>query len=378
MKFLSLQENLKKGLNIVGHITTKNINLPILNNILIKAEDGNIEFISTNLEIGVVHQVRGKIEEEGKFTVDSKLITEYVSLLNNKETVKLEKKEEENELKVEAGNYKTKIKGEEAKEFPLIPTIPKDTFYECDLEGLRKALNSVVFAVSTSENRIELNGILFLFNGDKLSLVATDSYRLAERTVEIKTNSKDDEVKIIVPAKTAQEVLRILNNISPEDDEVKSKMDVKIYLSDNQILFTVDSIDLISRLINGHYPDYKQIIPEKTETEVFVDRVELVRAVKAAALFSKTGINDITLNFINNKVMVSSFSGQSGESQVEIEAEIKGPDNEMTVNFRYLLDGLNNIESDRVNLGVINNNTPCLMRPEKENGYLYIVMPIKQ
>jgi len=374
MKFICLQENLKRGLNIVGHVTSKNINLPILNNILIKAEEGNIEFISTNLEIGITHQVRGKIESDGQFTVDSKLIGEYVNLLSGGEKVKAEVKD--NELKIECGNYKTRIKGEFSKEFPLIPTVPRSGYYSCKSGELKKALNSVVFSVSTSENRIELTGVLFSFGKDELSLAATDSYRLAEREIAIKTNEMSGDQKIIVPAKTIQELLRVLNNL--EGGELGEDQELKFYLAENQILFTVDSVELISRLINGHYPDYKQIIPTKSQTEILVERVELVRAVKAAALFSKTGINDITILLSKEKMIISSFSGASGESQIELDAEIKGGDNEITINYRYLLDGLNNIEGEIVRLGIINNTTPCVLRPEKDNSYLYIVMPIRQ
>ncbi|MFA5109617.1 MAG: DNA polymerase III subunit beta [Patescibacteria group bacterium] len=374
MRFISLQENLRRGLNIVGHVTTKNVNLPILNNILIKAENGNIELVSTNLEIGISHQLRGKIENDGQFTVDSKLIMEYVGLLSGGEKVKVEEKE--GELRIECGSYKTKIKGESAKEFPLIPTIPKINFYSCKTEELKKALNSVIFAVSNSENRVELTGVFFYFNKNKLSLAATDSYRLAEKEIEVKNSNLEEEYKIIVPAKTIQELLRILSNLEsiPSEDN----QETRFYLSENQILFTVDSVDLISRLINGHYPDYKQIIPAKSQTEALVERTELIRAVKAAALFSKTGINDITLQFIKDKIVVSAFSGASGESQAEIEADITGGDNEITINYRYLLDGLSNIDGDKVKIGVLNGGAPCLLKPEKEDGYLYIVMPIKQ
>jgi len=374
MKFISLQENLKRGLNIVGHITTKNINLPILNNILVKVENGNIELVSTNLEIGITHQLRGKIEDDGQFTVDSKLITEYVNLLSGGEKVKAEEKD--GELKIECGNYKTKIKGESAKEFPLIPMIAKNNYYSCQTEEIKKALNSVIFAVSNSENRIELTGVLFSFSKGKLNIVATDSYRLAEREISINNNGEPDESRIIVPAKTAQEFLRILNSLDSAD--LEAAQEVRIHLSDNQVLFTVDSVDLISRLINGNYPDYKQIIPTKSQTSVMVDRQELIRAIKAAALFSKTGINDVSLKFSNGKVLVSAFSGSSGESEINIESEVEGEDNEITANYRYLIDGLNNIEGSRVKILVLNPNTPCLLKPEKDYGYLYIVMPIRQ
>jgi len=375
MKFISLQENLKKGLNVVGHVSSKNINLPILNNILVKAKDSTIEFISTNLEIGVSHQLRGKVEKDGDFTVDAKLISEYIGLLSSGEKVEVDL--DGNELNIKCGNYKTKIKGEDAKEYPLIPTISRDSFFSCDLTTLKKSLNSVIFAVSTSENRVELTGVLFSFIGNSLFLASTDSYRLAERSLDVKRiNINDDDQKFIVPAKTVQELLRILNSF--ENSYIEENQEVNFYISDNQILFTFDSVELISRLINGHYPDYKQIIPSKSQTDALVDRVELVRAVKAAALFSKTGINDITLIFSKSKILVSSFSGLSGESQVEISCDINGEDNEVTINYRYLLDGLNNIEGSLVRLSVLNNMTPCVIRPEKDSNYLYIVMPIKQ
>jgi DNA polymerase-3 subunit beta len=374
MRFISLQENLKKGLNIVRHVSSKNINLPILNNILIKAENGNIELVSTNLEIGITYQVRGKIEVEGQFTVDSKLISEYVNLLSSGEKVKIEEKD--NELKVECGNYKTKIKGEVAKEFPLIPTLPKQGYYSCKSSELKKALNSVSFAVSNNENRVELSGVLFAFEDNKLSLVATDSYRLAEKEIKINSQGMEGEQKVIVPGKTVQELMRVLNNL--EAGELINDLELKFYLSENQILFVVDSVELISRLINGHYPDYQQIIPVKSQTNVLVEKSEIIRAVKAAALFSKTGINDVTLLFLKNKIMVSAFSGASGESQIELEAGISGDDNEITINYRYLLDGLNNIEGEMIKLDIVNNSTPCVLKSEKGDDYIYIVMPIRQ
>lgn len=374
MRLISLQEKLKRGLNIVGHVTTKNVNLPILNNILIKAENGNIELISTNLEIGIIYQLRGKIEEDGQFTIDSRLITEYVNLLSGGEKVKMEEKD--GELRVECGKYKTKIKGESAKEFPLIPVIPKKNFYSCGSEELREALNSVIFAASTSENRVELTGIFMAFNKNRLNLAATDSYRLAEKEISLVSSGEGEEQKIIVPTKTAQELLRILNNFDGTD--LEGEPEVKIYLTENQILFTIASVDLISRLINGHYPDYKQIIPTQSQTTVLVDRQELIRAVKASALFSKTGVNDVTLQFSQKKIIVSAFSGLSGESQAEVGGEIQGKENEITINHRYLLDGLNNISGENIKIDVLNNNSPCVLKPEKENGYLYIVMPIRQ
>jgi len=374
MKLISVQENLKKGLLIVSHGTGKNINLPILNNILIKAHQNTIELISTNLEIGIINKLRGKVEEDGEFTVDAKIITEYVNLLPS-ENVLME--EIDGELKIECDNYKTKIKGESAKEFPLIPSVPQDNYYSCSAVDFKKALNSVVFAVSNSENRIELSGVFFNFEDNKLILVSTDSYRLAEKSISVSTHSLNDQ-KLIVPARTVQELLRILSNYNNEDLDFEQKGEVKIAISDNQILFIIDSVELVSRLINGQYPDYKQIIPDKSKTNVIVNRQNLLRAVKAVAIFSKTGINDISLEFKNKKIIISASSGQSGESRVDIDADISGVDNEVTINYRYLIDGLNNINSDKIKLKVVSNNTPCILTADTDDDYLYIVMPIRQ
>lgn len=375
MKLISVQENLKKGLLLVSHGTGKNINLPILNNILIKAYQNTIELISTNLEIGIIHKLRGKVEEDGEFTVDAKIITEYVNLLPS-ENVEME--EVDGELKIECNNFKTKVKGESAKEFPLIPSVPQENYYSCSATELKKALNSVAFAVSNSENRIELSGVLFNFEDDKLILVATDSYRLAEKVIPVVANNNFNNQKLIVPARTVQEVLRILSNYNSEDLNFEQNGEVKISISDNQILFTIDSVELVSRLINGQYPDYKQIIPDKSKTEIITSKQNLSRAVKAVAIFSKTGINDVNLEFKNDKIIISASSGQSGESRVDVDAEITGVENEVAINYRYLVDGLNNVTSDKVRLSVVSNNTPCVLTADKEDDYLYVVMPIRQ
>lgn len=377
MKFSILKENLNSALFIVSHITGKNINLPILNNVMIEAREGNIKLISTNLEIGIIHRIRGKIEKEGSFTVDSRVITDYVGLLPNKR-VDIEKKE--NNLVIECENYKTKIRGQSAEEYPLIPTIDKNSYYSAKIDEFKKALTQVVFAVSTSETRLELSGVFFNFHDNKLTLAATDSYRLSEKEVGLKNSLNNNQQNIIIPARTLQELVRILSGLKENGDVAADNEEIKFFISDNQILFTVKSTELTSRLIEGQYPDYKQIIPSGSKTTVLVNRTELIRAVKASSLFSKTSINDINLDFPKGKnlAVVSSASDQAGESIINLEADTRGEDNGVVINYRYFLDGLNNIEGENVKIEIIDNNTPCLLRPEKEKDYLYIIMPIKQ
>lgn len=378
MKLSSLQENLKQGISITSHIAGKNINLPILNNILISAKEGNIKFIATNLEVGIITTVRGKIEKEGMFTVDAKVFSDYLSLLPN-EKINIEQKE--NKLFIELEKNKTKIAGLPAEEFPLIPEIKKEQYYSAKAEEFKKALAQVVFAVSGSEIRIELSGVLFNFEDSKLTMAATDSYRLVEKEIKVETNQNNDSNKrIIIPAKTLQEVIRILGLIKEEGEGEKETSEIKFYLSDNQVLFVIGVTEIVSRLIEGQYPDYKQIIPATSKTRAIINKNELIRAVKIASLFSKASINDVNLDFPKNKnkIIISSASGQVGENITELDARVDGEDNGAVVNHRYLLDGLNNMEGEEIKIEIIDNNTPCLIKAEKEDGYLYIIMPIKQ
>ena len=360
---------------MVSHIAGKNVNLPILNNVMIKIENKDIKLITTDLEIGVVHHLRGKIEKEGVYTVNSKMIADYINLLPDK---KIEIEQKENELKIQCENYKTKIKGQSAEDFPLIPQVEKKNGYKTNIKNLKKALSQVVFATSSAETRIELTGVLFILNQDELILASTDSYRLAERKIKLQTENKE-ETRVIVPAKTVQELLRVLTGLS-EEEEMEKEEEISFYLSENQILFTTQNTELVSRLIEGQYPDYKQIIPEKSQTKAKINKNELTRAVKTSSLFSKTGINDINLDFPEgkNQVVVSSVSGQTGENLVEIDSQVSGKDNRIVVNYQYLLDGLKIIEDEEVEIEVIDNNTPCIIKPTKEKDYLYIIMPIKQ
>lgn len=372
MKFSSLQENLKSGLFVVGHVAGKNSNLPILNNVMIEARGGKIKLTSTNLEIGVTSVIRGKIEGEGAFTVDAKIIAEYVGLLPN-QRVDLEQRD--GGLSVVCDNYKTKMNGQAAEDFPLVPVVERDNFYKINAEEFRVALTQVIFAVAPNETRLELSGVLFSFVDGRLVLAATDSYRLAERKLKTENGQAGQGAakRAIVPAKTVQEVIRILSGAREAEE-------VEVYLSENQVLFVIGSTEIVSRLIEGQYPDYRQIIPEKAKTAAAVDSTSLSRAVKASALFSKSGVNDINLDFPKSKntLVISSASGQTGENVAEIEAKVSGEDNGVVINYRYLLDGLNNIGEEIVKLEVVDGNTPCVLKPEKGEDYLYIIMPIKQ
>ena len=379
MKFTCTQENLNRGLQIVQHATTKNVNLPILNNVLIELKENNIQLSATNLEIGITCLIRGKIDAEGAYTINAKLISDYINLLP-KENIDINLKN--NQLDVKCNHHQTKIKGIESNDYPLIPKLEKNNAIIIEAEKFKKALNSVLFAVSKNESRPELNGVFFRVSKNELTLAATDSYRLAERKIIIEKGS-EEAIDLIVPAKTLQEVSRILTIMKNGLDD---NNEIEIYLTEGQILFVYNDVELISRLIEGNYPDYEQIIPQKNNTQVITSVSDLVKNIKTVSLFVKDNINDITLQFnvdkedpIASNIVVKAFNEQLGESTAEVSANITGIDNNIIVNYLYLIEGLNNLDSAEVKLEVIDNLSPMIISSmNNEDKYLYIVMPIRQ
>lgn len=373
MKIITLQKNLKAAVQAVNHVAQKNTSLPILNNILISAKEGNISLISTNLEIGITSLLRGKIEAEGAFTVDARILSDYVNLLSN-DKVSIELKE--GELEVECGETKTKIKGQTAEEFPFIPAVERNNPYIIKAQEFKEAVGQVVFAAAGDESRAELSGILMILNEKELTMAATDSYRLAEKTITAR-GSEGEERRCIIPSRTLQEVMRVLGT---DTGEAENPEEITLYLSENQCLFVVGATEIVSRLIDGRYPDYQQIIPKDHSVRCLIDRQELVRAVKAAALFSKSGVNDVVFDFktTDKKLLISAASGLSGEHQSSLLATCEGKDVSTTLNSRYVLDVLANMSEGTIVIEAVDSDTPCILRNGDKKDYIYIIMPIRR
>ena len=369
MKFTCTQENLYRGLSVVNHLAGKNTTLPILNNVLLKAEDGSLELSTTNLEVGIKCLVRGKIEQPGAFTVQARLLTDYVNLLP-KQPVDLELKDQE--VHVSCQSFETKVKGVPADDFPLIAAVSQDQGVSIDIADFKEALGQVLFAVALDETRPEINGVLFQLQKNKLVLAATDSFRLAERVIDLGKDSAKAEAKFIVPFRTMQELNRVLG-------ESQDEKQIAISWSDNQVMFSFAGIELVSRLIEGQYPDYQQIIPTHFKTEMMLDTKEFVQLVKSAALFCRAGINDVhfMVNAGKKTVEVKAANSQLGENKGAMKAEVSGEDNEIVFNYRYVLDGLSAMEGSQVQLKLIDKHNPGLFLPTGKGGYTYIVMPIK-
>jgi DNA polymerase-3 subunit beta len=382
MKFSCTQENLKKALQITSTVAGKNINLPVLNNVLVKVEGSLIRFLTTNLEIAVSSVIRGKIEQNGELTVPSKLFSDFVNLLDED---KVDIEDVEGTLHVACRKNSTEIKGIPASEYPLIPTVERKTVFYLDAGEFKKALSQVTFAVSTIESRPELTGVFFNVNpsfaSGKVVMAATDSYRLSERTISLGSSkdlkSTEKSFGVIIPGKTLAELSRILS-IFKEEDDVKT---VEIIMGESQIMFYLGDIEVISRVIEGKYPEYRPIIPEKFFTEFETKTPEVIQAVKSASLFSRAGLQDVHFDVRPGSGMkVLSSEGQYGKNINNVESEVKGKENSITVNYRYLLDGIHACHDDKVVFRMIDPMNPCVITPSRQpdgEKFQYIVMPIR-
>jgi len=378
MKFICTQENLNKALNIVGRITNKNSTLPILNNVLLKTEKGRLKLSSTNLEIGVNCLVGGKVEEDGEITVPTKLFANFVS---NLPAGNVEIKLREDVLNIKCNGYKTNIKGLDAKEYPLAPKIEVDPIFKIKSADFKKALTQISPAISSSESRIEITGVfmnLSEINKNKVILVATDSYRLAEKSIDLEKNNINKEFKnilgninsVIIPKDTVQELMRSLD----ENEEM-----LEITISENQILFNFGSASIISRLIEGKYPDYKQIIPDKFELQAIINKNEIIKGIRVASLFSNVSNNSIELKLLagSKNIEISSETSDLGNNNTKIPAENINKSLNILYNHKFLMDGFNSLEGDEVFLQLNNETLPTVLTSAVDKGFIYVIMPTR-
>ncbi|MCX6780875.1 MAG: DNA polymerase III subunit beta [Candidatus Magasanikbacteria bacterium] len=371
MKFTCTKENFLQGIQAVSSITGKQVHLPILNNILLLAEVTGLKAIGTNLELSIVATIRGKVEEEGSFTVPAKMLVEYIALLPNEARIDCEL--EGNELIIKSGRQRTKMKGTPSTDFPAVPTIEKTHEIIFPSDRLKRALQRVLISVSHNEVRPELQGVLlFTENVDHLRafVASTDSYRLSEAKVELLSQS-DTPTRVIIPQKTAQELHRLLTSGTDP---------VTLAFGDGQISCIIGDVHIISRLVDGSYPDYRQIIPKSWNTEVKAPVDETLKAIKAASLFATQGVSAISLDVkpAEELLNITSASSQAGEHTADITVEGTGQENKVILNYRFLVDGLSSTDDDKAIIKIVNSESPCMIQPEKTDDYLYIIKPIRQ
>jgi DNA polymerase-3 subunit beta len=365
MKLSCLQENLNKGLTTVSRLVATKGTLEILSHILIATSEGRLKLSATNLEIGINYKIGAKIDEEGAITVPARLFSEFVAQLPSG---KVDLTLEEDTLITKIDHFQSQIKGLSAEEFPLIPKIKEKALFKVKAGDLKAAINMVSFAAALDEARPVLSGIYFKVEKGKLTLVSTDGYRLTEKSLKIDTK-EDAKKDAIVPARSLTEFSRILDD--PEKE-------VSVYLDDTQIMLETDEVEFTSRLVEGKFPDYKEIIPTGFETKAVAPITEFTKIIKVAALFARESAGSVTLE-VKQKgfIEANSASSQFGDSNASCEASVEGKDADIVFNSKYLIDVLNNLNDGNIVLEMSGKLNPGVIRKEGDKSFVYVIMPLR-
>lgn len=364
MKIKVTQEKLSKALNNVSRIAIGKVTLPILNNVLIRVDNKKVSLVTTNLDMAIVDFLPVSSSEDGVVTVPAKLLAEFVSNLPKGENIEINSKDTKVEIK--AGKYSSIINGTLADDFPELPEIEekKAVVYKIGIDEFKASIGQVIIASSNDLTRPALTGVYFNTYSGKLAIAATDGYRLAEKILIEKVES---EVKAIVPSSSLQEVLR---SIGEEVEEVE------ISFNDDLVRFRLGEVEIISKLIDASYPDYQKLIPKDNDIKVSLDREELIRVTKLAALFARSvGGSIICETKTPDTFLVKSIANEFGENDSKIETNVE-KDGRVNFNSRFLVDALNSLESKEIEFEFSNRVSPTVLRNTKDKTYTHIVMPL--
>ncbi|MFA5004376.1 MAG: DNA polymerase III subunit beta [Candidatus Saccharimonadales bacterium] len=362
MKLKVTQENLNKALGLVARVASTRGTLPILGNVLLKITDNRLSVAATNLDIAINCYLGAQVTTEGALTVPARLLQDFVGSLPSG-VIELE--QDEQRLKLTTDGYKSVINGVAADEFPVMPAIVGGQSWKIPGPALREGLQQVLMAASSDETRPVLTGVLFQTVEGVLHIAATDSYRLAEKQL-IKTKQ---DTKLLIPASALQDVARIIHDFSG---------DVEITHDDQQVLFRANDVELVARLIEGNYPDYRKLIPAKFATTATLPRAELTNIAKVSSLFARESAGSIMISVdeADKSLSIQSIASQLGENTAKATVEAAGSGS-ITLNSRYLLDGLQAMDGESVQLGFNGKLEAAMLIDPNKNDYLHIIMPLK-
>jgi DNA polymerase III subunit beta len=368
VKLSVMQENLARGLSVVSRAVSSRSTLPVLANVLLRTEDAGLKLTATNLEIGITYWVPGKIETDGATTVPARLLSDLVSSLPASEKVDLELQGTDT-LHLRCGRVATHVKGIDADEFPTIQTAGERPTTRIAQSVLKRALEETIFAAASDEARPILTGVLAKFEGSRLTLAAADNYRIAVRTIDIL--DPVESVSVVIPARALAELGRILA-------DTEDPVELVLAQARNQVLFHLEGIDLVSRLIDGQFPNYQQVLPAGHASRAEFDREELLRAVRPAALIASSSANIVKLQVGGEGSGVTvTATAEVGDYTGEVEATVEGDDTTIAFNARYLADVLGNVGADRFALELNGHLAPGVFRPVGDDAYVHVVMPVR-
>lgn len=368
-----LQDNLARGLNIVGRAVEARPTLPVLGNVLLATEDSRLRLSATNLELSITTYIGAQVQQDGAITLPAKTFSELVNNLSN-ERVDLTMDPATQTVNVRCGTTNSNIKGIAASEFPMVPSDGEASLM-IDARLLQDMINQTVFAAAKEDNRPILTGIFMRFDDNELTMASADGYRLAVRTTQLE-QSTGDRLEIVVPARTLSEVGRIIS----EEDEA-----VGITLPDDRdvIMFHLKNTDVTSQLLDGRFPDFAAIIPNTYSTSMVVYTDDLLRACKRAEIFARDSANSARI-YIKppdnpdepGEVVVVGKSAERGDNEGMVDASVEGEPLEAAFNIRYLIDALNVIHDERVVLQSNGAAHPGVVRPDGREDFIAVIMPM--
>ncbi|GAB4543268.1 MAG: DNA polymerase III subunit beta [Anaerolineae bacterium] len=374
MKVSCLQENLAKGLSIVGRAVASRSTLPVLSNVMLATDNGRLKLSATNLELGINCWVGAKVETEGATTVPARLLTDFVNSLPP-EQIDLELAVRTQTLNARCARFEANIKGIDAQEFPIIPTAGDgEHAIRLNPEDLRQMIDQVVFAAATDESRPILTGVLAHFEGDRLTMAAADGFRLSVRSTPL-GQAVDQPVEVIIPARALGELARISTG---QEDWVE----VIITPARNQILFHLNDVDLVSQLIEGRFPDYKQIIPTGWKTRTVLESNSFLKAARVSHLFARDAANIVRLEvapgdeLMPGHLTLAATSAELGDNVGQVDATVEGEPIEIAFNAKYLIDVLSVVDTAQVALETSTPSSPGVLKPVGDEDFIHVIMPM--
>jgi len=371
MKITILQENLNQALIKVSKFVDSRAQLPILGNILIATDKTKLKLSATNLETGINLWLAAKIEEPGKITIPTRTIVDFVSALPADQVVL---QQEKNQLHIRCRNFQATINGVAADEFPSLPSLTstslgKQQKFTLKRQDFIEAVEQVVFTAAIDETRPALTGVKTDFLTGKIQLAATDGYRLSLKT--IKAEIKKEQKNLIIPAKSLAELAKICAQTDGEFIEAVLNQE------NNQIIFSFNQTEIITRLLEGEFPEFDKILPSSYESSLLVNREEFFQAVKAASIIAKDSANIIKLKIKKDKLIILANAPEVGDNSVELEAKNKGEEGEIAFNFRFLLELLNSTKATDLIMETSGPLKPGVFKPKDDNSFLYLIMPVR-
>ena len=373
MKLSCLQENLNRGLNIVGRAVATRTTLPITNNVLLSVDQSRLKLVATNLEMAISCWIGAKVEEEGTITVPARLLAEFVSSLPS-DKVDISLSPRTKTLGLKCARFEARISGVDAKDFPPIPKIEDGITTKVEVEALRQGISQVVFAAASEESRPVLTGVDAEFDGDLLTLAAADGFRLAVYKLPL-ISPVSQKTEVIIPARTLAE----LNRLMADQEEA---IEIAVNPNKSQALFRLKNIELVSQLVQGTFPQYGQLIPQSYNTRVVVDVAQFLRAAKTASIFASDGGGIVRLVIAPGgkqtpgKITISARSEEIGDDVGEIDAVVEGEEAKIAFNGKYLIDVLGVLREAQVALETTNPSSPGVIRPVGVDNYIHVVMPM--